>query len=394
MYPIQSNPFLRNKVILVVSPQSWGKMMLAKHHYALELAKAGNSVYFLNPPDNFHWNLKGASKRISIKVSQESPNLSIVDQVLYFPYIFKYHARPLYNFLIRKQIRDILNVIGRPVDILWSFDLGNLFPIKHFPNNIYKIFHPVDEPGDRHAINAASGGYILFSVSREIIDQYASYRIPSYFINHGLAEEFISERPVSSFQGKNINVGMSGNLLRQDLDRHTLLQIVEENPELNFHFYGSHKIIDSNIGAGTDRETKSFIEKLSAFQQVKLHGVLKTAELAEHLNSMDILLICYDIEKDQSKGTNYHKVMEYLSTGKVIVSNNITTYSSEPDLVRMSWERSGNKELPALFRETVANLRSYNSPELMEKRKNFARQNSYRNQLLLINEKIELEMRG
>jgi hypothetical protein len=122
--------------------------------------------------------------------------------------------------------------------------------------------------------------------------------------------------------------------------------------------------------------------------------VLKTAELAEQLNSMDILLICYDIEKDQSKGTNYHKVMEYLSTGKVIVSNNITTYSSEPDLVRMSKERSGNKELPVLFRDTVANLRSYNSPELMEKRKNFARQNSYRNQLELINEKIEIEMRG
>ena len=41
---------LRNKTILIISPQAWGKMFLSKHHYAIELAKRGNAVYFLNPP--------------------------------------------------------------------------------------------------------------------------------------------------------------------------------------------------------------------------------------------------------------------------------------------------------------------------------------------------------
>jgi hypothetical protein len=372
----------------VLSPQSWGKMMLAKHHYALELAKAGNTVFFLNPPDNDHWNLKRSAARIHIRQSAEHPNLSIIDSVLYFPYVLKFHARSLYNMLIKKQIRDILKTIGRPVDILWSFDLGNLFPIRYFPKSMFKIFHPVDEPNDRHAIKAADGSVILFSVTREIIDKYASYKIPSFFINHGLADEFLVNPAVPSNGKKNIHVGMSGNLLRQDLDRVTLLKIVEENPSLIFDFYGSYKIQDSNIGAGTDAETKSFIKKLESLPQVKLHGVLKTAELAGQLHSMDILLICYDIEKDQSRGTNYHKVMEYLSTGKVIVSNNITTYAHEPGLIRMTKERSGNEGLPALFRDTVEHLQTYNAPECMEKRKNFARQNSYRNQLDMIHEKI------
>ncbi len=42
---------LNDKTILIISPQEWGKMLLSKHHYALELAKAGNIFYFLNPPD-------------------------------------------------------------------------------------------------------------------------------------------------------------------------------------------------------------------------------------------------------------------------------------------------------------------------------------------------------
>src|SRR5450755_421301 len=296
---MQSNLLLNNKVILVLSPQSWGKMMLAKHHYALELAKAGNQVYFLNPPNNDHWSVKKVSDRIRIRISSENSNLSIIDQELYFPYIFKFHARSLYNFLVKRQIRNILDSIGRSVDILWSFDLGNLFPIKYFPKKIYKIFHPVDEPGDQYAVDAAAGADILFSVTTEILNKYASYNIPSFFINHGLANDFISVQPAPFLKGNKIQVGMSGNLLRQDLDRETLLQIIEENPELAFNFYGSYVVEDSNIGAGTDLKTKSFIEALSSFHQVKLHGVLRTSELAKQLNDMDILLICYDINKDQ-----------------------------------------------------------------------------------------------
>src|SRR5450432_367385 len=383
-----SNLLLNNKVILVLSPQSWGKMMLAKHHYALELAKAGNLVFFLNPPDNNHWSLRKASDRIRIRVSAENPNLSIIDQELYFPYLLKFHARKMYNRLVKKQIRDILKTVGRRVDILWSFDLGNLFPISYFPGEIYKIFHPVDEPGDQHAIVAASGASILFSVTNEIRDKYVAYPVPSFFINHGLADEFISEPPVPFVKGKLIQVGISGNLLRQDLDRETLLQIIEESPELTFNFYGSYVVGDSNIGAGTDAATNTFIEKLKSSSQVVLHGVLKTSDLARRLNGMDLFLICYDIEKDQSRGTNYHKVMEYISTGKVIVSNNITTYKDQPVLVRMPPERTSNRSLPALFKDTVAHLDKWNSPDYAEQRILFAQQNSYERQLHEINRLI------
>jgi hypothetical protein len=382
--------FLTRKVILILSPQSWGKMMLAKHHYAIELAKRGNKVYFLNPPDNDHWSWNG--KRIYIEQVEDNTNLFIIHQQLYFPYNLKFHSRFIYNLLIKRQIKQILKTIPEPVDLIWSFDLGNLFPLSFFSENVFKIFHPVDEPTDQNAIEAAVGSNMIFSVSQEILSKYANFKIPSYFINHGVAEEFLSVQPHPGLNRKNINVGMSGNLLRQDLDRKILLQIVEENLDLFFNFYGSYNSRDSNIGAGTDEETAHFIKKLGNFRNVKLYGVLKTVELARELNSMDLLLICYDIEKDQSKGTNYHKVMEYLSTGKVIISNNITTYANKPDLIRMSKNRSGNKELPALFRETATNLTLYNTPELIEKRKHFAFENTYLKQLETIEGEIKRKM--
>ena len=380
--------FLRNKTILVLSPQSWGKMLISKHHYALELAKRGNRVYYLNPPENDHWSLKEGKSRITISSLPENENLFLVQQQLYFPYLLKFHSRPVYNFLVKKQIRDIIRVINQPLDIVWSFDLGNLFPLRFFDDKFIRVFHPVDEPRDRHEILSGVGADILFSVTSEIIGKFAFSGVTSHFINHGLPDEFLTEEPRRSNKNKQLQTGMSGNLVRPDLDRKTLLQIIRENPDIVFNFYGSYTAGHSNIGAADDKETNAFIQTLQELKNVRLHGVLGTEDLARELNRMDVLLICYDIKLDQSKGTNYHKVMEYLSTGKVIISNNITTYQAYPNLVCMVPSRSDNMGLPGLFKETINQIDQYNSEELMQERRAFAHNNTYRKQLDRISELI------
>ena len=382
---------LTNKVIIIVSPQSWGNMFISKHHYALALAKRGNQVYFLNPPDNDNWSLRGKSKRVKIETVSNVKNLHLVSHQLYFPYRLKYHAKSLFRFLMRKQVKDILSVIGKKVDIIWSFDLGNLYPFHLFNKQSFKIFHPVDESSDPISIFAADGADIIFSVAREILDKYKHLPIPRYFIDHGLADEFIlpSSNEIKKSNGK-LNVGLSGNLLRKDLDRDILLQIIRENPTVNFNFYGSYMASQSNIGAGEDKETTVFIKNLQALPNVILHGTLPVSQLADAMNKMDALLICYDIQKDQSKGTNYHKLMEYLSSGKVIIANNVSTYENKPDFVRMTKSRQDNYELPSLFKETIEKLDVYNSVPMQQKRVEYARQNTYAHQL----DKIEELLNG
>jgi hypothetical protein len=381
-------PELRNKTILLISPQQWGKMFISKHHYAVELAKRGNEVYFLCPPDNDQWKLTGKTKRIKIGAVKEYPNLTLINHQLYFPYQLKFHAKGLYDFLMQKQVNDILAIIKKPVDIIWSFDIGNLYPFRLFGKKSYKIFHPVDEPLNKEAIEAARGCDVIFSVTHEILEKYRSPDVPGYFINHGVTEHFF--KPAGIKTDHKTHVGLSGNLLRPDIDRETLLKIIGENDDIVFDFFGSYEQNHANIGGSSDDASAKFIASLKAQKNVVLHGTLGNRELAAAFFDMDCFLICYDIKKDQSKGTNYHKIMEYLSTGKVILSNNVTTYQHEPDLIQMSESRGNNDELPLLFKKVIAHLDDFNSNELRQKRIAFARDNLYCKQI----ERIEKMISG
>jgi hypothetical protein len=370
-------PDLKNKTILILSPQAWGKMFVSKHHYAIELAKRGNRVYFLNPP-----NQSGANptESIEIKPSDVHSDLFLIEHKLFFPYQLKFKLLPVFQWLMRFHIKHLLKKIGKPVDIVWSFDLGHLYPFNFFDKHSYKIFHPVDEPLTVPAILAAKGADVVFSVTNEILSKYEQYNVPRYFINHGVTSDFLTGA-ITEKINQPILIGFSGNLLRNDIDREVLLQIVEDNQQCIFNFWGSYTTEQSNIGGIADDLTVQFINKLQAMRNVVLYGVIPSHELARAINKMDVFLICYDVLRDQSKGTNYHKVMEYLATGKVIISNNITTYNNRSDLVQMVEERDTNVKLPLLFSSIISNLAVHITKDLSLVRKEFASLNTYNNQI-------------
>ena len=374
---------LKDKTILILSPQAWGKMFLAKHHYAISLAERGNEVYFLNPPTQTTLKLSNTTQ---IKGS-ETKGLYLIDHSLFFPYWLKFKALPVFHWLMKIHVGKLMKQIGKPIDIVWSFDLGHLYPFSFFGNKPIKIFHPVDEPLTREAIRSVSGADIIFSVTREILEKYEKFDIPKHFINHGVQEYFITE-PKPYHQGNPIRVGFSANLLRKDIDREVLKKIIKENAGCVFEFWGSFETSQSNIGGSTDDDTKKFVEFLKQHKNVILHGVVSAKELAKEFQRMDAFLICYDVQKDQSKGTNYHKLMEYFASGRVVISNNVTTYKNEEILVQMTVDRTSNASLLELFRLTIGNLPFHNSESRRQYRISFARKNSYPNQLNLIEETL------
>lgn len=383
-------PALRDKTILILSPQAWGKMFLSKHHYAIELARRGNKVFFLNPPAQ-----ESGKAGITLMPSGVHENLFFIEHGLWFPYNLKFHLLWLFHFLMRGHVTKILAAIGEPVDIVWSFDLGNLYPLALFGKHPLKIFHPVDEPLNQLAIDSARGASVIFSVTREILEKYQAFDVPRQMINHGLSHEFLdgnghasmaAPAPAAGTTGENsshagLRACLSGNLLRPDIDRDVLLEIVAGNPDVQFEFLGSYTGSQTNIGGSDDTAAAAFIKALQAKSNVRLHGVVDTPTLAAMIRGMDLFLICYDVRKDQSRGTNYHKIMEYLSTGKVIVSNNVTTYAGLPELVQMVEDREHNRRLPALFHTVARGLTIANSPELQQKRRAFAEDNTYHKQL-------------
>lgn len=366
---------LKDKTILIISPQAWGLMFISKHHFAIELAKRGNRVYFLNPPGEGGV----AVKNFAVTALPQSENLLLIDHQLRFPARLRFHLPVVFDWFMKKHIHRLLKFLPAKPDIIWSFDLNKIYPFSSFPADTYKLFHPVDEPLTPQAIASGNGAQIIFSVTEEIISKYAHLPVPRYTLNHGVTDNFILEGAGQGAEREPgpIRIGISGNLLRADLDREMLLTIVTAHPDKQFECWGACQLNSSNIGGGTDAATAAFIAALEKAPNVILHGPVPSAELAKALPRMDLFLICYDVIKDQSKGTNYHKILEYLASGKVIVSNNITTYKDRPDLVQMIADRESNKGLDDLFREVVTHLDKYNSPEAMKARRDFARSNTY-----------------
>jgi len=272
-----------------------------------------------------------------------------------------------------------LSFLDVNIDIVWSFDLGNIYPFKYFPTNAIKIFHPVDEPLNDFAFQSAKGADIIFSVTREILEKYRDHHLPGYLVNHGVDPRFLLNDDILKLS--RVVIGFSGNLLRPDIDREVLLELIDENSQISFRFWGSFETSSANLSGNSDGDTLAFIEKLKNRANVSLEGAVTTNELIAGYKDVSVFLICYDINKDQSKGTNYHKIMEFLATGRVIISNNVTSFAGRDDLLLMNESRSDNKGLVFLFKDVINKLDEYNSTGQVAVRRRYAAENTYRKQV-------------
>ncbi len=304
--------------VLLISPQHWGTMRVTKHHYAIELAKLGHAVYFLEPTEA-SWKWNQTSFRIA---HSDSEGVQLVQQQINVPYNLKFHFKGLFDWFIKRHIKKLEKQLGL-FDLVWSFDLTNAMPLTYFSIKSKKIFFAADWPLNRDAVKAAEGASLLVSVAQEILEQYPDKpNTKKQLIDHGVAECFIVEGKKPFVKTDEvIRIGMSGNFLRPDIDRPILLEIIKTHADIVFECFGAYEFKNSNLGGSVDSETKAFIEDLQQAPNVLLHGMVRPEILAKELRRMDAFLICYDVSKDQSKGTNYHKVSEFLAYKRPIFSN-------------------------------------------------------------------------
>ena len=332
--------------VLLISPQHWGTMRVTKHHYAIELAKLGHEVLFLEPTEaSWKWNQTTFNV-----IPSDSEGVKLVKQQINVPYNLKFHLKGLFDWFIKRHIKKLEKQLG-PFDLVWSFDLTNAMPLSYFSNKSKKIFFAADWPLNLDAVKAAEGANLLVSVAQEILDQYPNKsNTKKLLIDHGVAECFIEEGKKPFIKTDDvIRIGMSGNFLRPDIDRPVLLEIIKTHTDLLFECFGAYEIKNSNLGGYADKNAGAFIEVLNQAPNVILHGMVHPELLAKELSRMDAFLICYDVANDQSKGTNYHKVMEFISYNRRIVTNSISSYKgvlidmSESNITINDFNNSINK---------------------------------------------------
>lgn len=367
------------KTILLISPERWGTMFVSKHHYAIELAKRGNQIYFLEPPS------EKLTERFSVTPSS-LPGIYIVKYRWPKWFFLRFHYRSLFHMLMKRHVQKLTSFLHIQLDVVWSFDNVALYPDLGIFGADMDVFFPVDQiyAGYIHEYKHLKN--YVFSVSQIILDTFADTQAHKILLPHGLADCYsdVAKNKLNELHQGNIThikdkikAGYVGNLLIGEiLDREVLQKIIKQNQQVEFHFWGAYEPTSNNLGEGNDETTCRFIHYLQQQPNVVLHGALPPVKLACEIQEMDILILCYNYLYDKNKCSNSHKITEYLSTGKVVVSSRVTAYDQHSDLLAML-TTFDNSEYPNLFSEVVDRIAAYNAISLQIKRINFALKHTY-----------------
>src|SRR5690606_30205807 len=148
---------LRNKNILLISPEPWDHIFVSKHHYATHLGSRGNRVYFLGPP--------GGSESVA---PTEYEN---VLEVKYrgFPKGLRFYPAALQRHFIRKKFHELERLCNIRFDVIWSFDNSVFFDFSALPEDVLTVSHIVDLNQNFQFVNASRTAQLCIGVSRSIV---------------------------------------------------------------------------------------------------------------------------------------------------------------------------------------------------------------------------------
>jgi glycosyltransferase involved in cell wall biosynthesis len=339
--------------ILLISSEPWNHNFVSKHHYAIQLASEGNTVFFLNPPS--------AGSKL---VPSPFENLILLD---YKPLYRGLNRLPwrIARFFWGHETKLILALTGG-LDMVMSFDPYRFQDIGQFGAR-FNIYFAADFHHTSRENILADNSSVVLAPSNLILNRIDT-RSPKHFIHHAVADYFFEGSPLESIPGRNlIKVGYAGNLELPYLNRSLMMETIARNRQCDFILIGN------DVGP--------FAAELKKNENVYCMGQVPHSSLPAILRACDIMLLCYDTERYWAEASNSHKIMEYLATGRAVVSTQIAEYRNRSELLYMP----GNpRELPELVFSMAARKEQINSSENQKVRIDFARSNTYKENVIRI----------
>ncbi|QNL22360.1 hypothetical protein HZR84_10550 [Hyphobacterium sp. CCMP332] len=298
---------LTDRNILIISPEAWEHIQISKHHYAIELAKRNNRVYFLGPPEN-EYAINTTSINNLFKVTYKG-----------FPKGFRFYPKAIRKKIQRSLLEKIEKITGCTLDILWSFD-NSVFADFDNERMRLNISHIVDKSQDFLFARAASTADINFAVSENIFNRQKKYNQQSYLIPHAIDELFLKEiikDSNSDLPGKNkIKALTFGNMNSPYINWKLAEKIYNHFDCIDFIHFGPKP------------------DKAPIAENIYFAGFKDKKDLAVLMSSADFLFIFYDDEKYPEQLTNSHKILEFLSSGKPVICNPFSDYKKSELLIQ------------------------------------------------------------
>jgi len=358
---------LSGRRILVLSPDRWGAMHLSKHHYALALAERGNEVLFLQPAEPTPTAPRVERVEGGVRVVTWSGSSSLR---------LRYHARFVHDALYRRSVGNVLSAIGGPPDVVWCFETNVFSDLRVFRAPV-RIYHPVDAVFGPQQRTLARSAQLVLSVAPEILNAIPLGGARGHILNHGLSEEFARfarDRDPEPRRAGPVRVGFIGSLFKEKLAHTAMRRIIEEHPDVEFHIWSPLALSASNVAGLESAPRTQFVRHLGTLANVRLHGLQRPADVARAVQSLDLFLFC-----DRGNAWNSHKLLEYLSTGKPVVSMPVSRYRGSA-LIEMT-ASDDDDEFRALFARSLENLDSLSAPAAQRARMTFALEQTYARQI-------------
>lgn len=337
--------------IVIISPDSWDGLPVSKHHYAIELAKRNNKVFFIN------------SKEIETKEDKSVKIISSYKRVRGLGKLPKAIAKKL----MKLEVQSILRQTGvEKIDVVWSFETSRLYFLDLFGASI-KIAHIVDYSEHFHFKELVSSADYCLATSDSIVDKMKQYNQEVYKINHGFVESNNMEVPTQFEKKKCIYIG---NLTIPYLDWETVFSIVKENNEIQFEFIGSR--------SGNIKEDQfHYMQKVEELPNSHFYAKVSPDEVAGRIQKADFCLMVYDFQKYPEQLQNPHKLMQYLGSGKPVFSS----YTHEFKDVDVLYMFSDKTEACNDFKNFIQDEKGLFTNAEAVKRINFAMDNTYSKQV-------------
>lgn len=347
--------------ILIISPEPWDGHFVSKHHYARELAQRGHKVLFHGPPE--------ATGLMRLVPVADAPGDL---RVLYAPRVapgLRFLPGPLRRALEARWLGQVEALAGERVDVVWNFENSRFYDLG-FAGGRLKIYQQVDLNQDFHPDEAAVSADLVIALSAPIAARLKSAAPSLIRLTHGHAAhpctDDLPDGAAASFGASPLNAVMIGNLDIAYLDVTLLVQLVDENPNVRFHFIG-----------GYSSGSKLYSATASA-PNVVFWGRQPAHLLPGFLERADLLLLAYLADQHLDQLANPHKMMEYLASGRAVLATRTLDYEGRPDLLEMAMDRA---DYAQRFAVIMAEPDVWNSPARMAARRTFASENTYPRQI-------------
>ncbi len=342
---------LRGKRILLISPEPWQGLHMSKHHLSEALAARGNEVFFLDPPcpgnEGFSTERHGS-----------------VTLLRYHHWFRGVNRMPLAvnRWYYKRLVRMLARRTGGPFDIIWCFDTSRM---QSFPEGIgYKLLHLADYDILYIGQGLIPTADIVFTTGQVVADAVISKtRAPVINIGHALDERWMKgiDELVHREMRKPRNIVFMGQLAITYNDWEGFVKVVSTHPDLQFTF----------IGPFDPQFPDPAFHELRALPNACFTGLKAKDELIPLVRAADILFFGFRSGIRAKERANPHKVLEYLSTGNVMVGSYTMEYDGRDDLFQMAAEGA---DLNDAFNDALLDFDRLNSIEARTRRISFAKE--------------------